>query len=273
MRGVLLAMAMFAVSASAHAADMPDVLRGSLSDNYSPTVNWRGVYVGGQGAWAYSSQTFNGSTMDRSVLPNTIAGTVIGEVPGLSAPIPLGTTWRGTPGYGAFLGYNWQWDEAVVGIEASYLHGNFGGSVSATQQFASPAVLSDGLFHDPKVTSTSTISVTDYATFRARAGYAYNCFLPYAFAGLALGYANVSTSAQVVDFVSASGGGPFVGQPPLTGTSAGQNHVVYGYTAGLGLDINLIGGLFMRGEWEYARITTDVATNINTVRAGLGYKF
>ena len=25
--------------------------------------------------------------------------------------------------YGAFAGYNWQWDDVVVGLEASYVHG------------------------------------------------------------------------------------------------------------------------------------------------------
>ena len=49
--------------------------------------------------------------------------------------------------------------------------------------------------------------------------------------------------------------------------------LVYGYTAGLGIDIMLMGGLFMRAEWEYIRVTSDIDTNINTVRAGLGYKF
>jgi opacity protein-like surface antigen len=29
----------------------------------------------------------------------------------------------------------------------------------------------------------------------------------------------------------------------------------------------------MRAEWEYVRFTSNVDTSINTVRAGLGYKF
>ncbi len=29
----------------------------------------------------------------------------------------------------------------------------------------------------------------------------------------------------------------------------------------------------MRAEYEYHRVTSDIETNINTVRAGLGYKF
>jgi opacity protein-like surface antigen len=31
--------------------------------------------------------------------------------------------------------------------------------------------------------------------------------------------------------------------------------------------------LFLRAEWEYARFTGVVDTSINTVRAGVGYKF
>jgi opacity protein-like surface antigen len=59
----------------------------------------------------------------------------------------------------------------------------------------------------------------------------------------------------------------------LTATDAVHNHLIYGFTGGLGVDVNLIGGLFVRAEWEYLRFTTTVDTNINTVRAGLGYKF
>ena len=274
MRRVLLAAAMFAMSASAQAADMPDYLRGSLSDNYySPPVNWRGAYVGGQGAWASSSQTFSGSTMDYTAINDLTSITRLGEIRGFGAPVPFGTSGKGSVAYGAFGGYNWQWDDVVAGIEASYLHGNLGGSVSATRQYSSGGALSDGLFHLGSVTSTSTMAISDYATFRARAGYAYDCFLPYAFGGFALGYANVSTSATINDFYSARAGGPFIAAPPLAATHAGENHLVYGYTGGLGVDVRLIAGLFMRAEWEYVRFTQQVDTNVNTLRLGLGYKF
>lgn len=272
MRRVLWAAAMFAMSVGAQAADMPDVLRGSFVGSPGP-VNWQGFYVGGQGAWAASAQTFTGKTMDFSVQPGTIGGSVVSQLPGLTVPIPIGTTWHSTTGFGLFTGYNWQWDDVIAGAEMSYLHGNFGGSVSAVRQFVSAAALSDGLFHNPLVTSTSSITVTDYATFRARGAYAYGCFLPYAFAGFALGYANISTSARIDDFVSATPVGPFSGLSPLTGTSTGINHLIYGYTAGLGMDINLAGGFFMRGEWEYVRFAAQVDTHMNTLRAGLGYKF
>jgi opacity protein-like surface antigen len=271
LRRALLAIAMFGMAAHAQAADMPEALRGSLSG--SATTVWQGFYVGAQGAWASSDQTFSGSTMDHSVFNNLISGNPIGEIAGISAPTPFGTSWKGSAPYGAFAGYNWQWDYAVLGLEMSYLHGNLGGSVSAARQFASQAALSDGLFHNPLVTSTSTMAVSDYATFRARAAYAYNCFLPYAFGGFALGYADVSTSARINDSVSATANGPFTALPPLSATHAGENHLIYGYSGGLGIDINVITGLFVRAEWEYVRFTQQVDMNVNTLRLGLGYKF
>ena len=49
--------------------------------------------------------------------------------------------------------------------------------------------------------------------------------------------------------------------------------ILVGYSAGLGVDVALMAGLFLRAEWEYARFTGAVDTSVNTVRAGLGYKF
>jgi opacity protein-like surface antigen len=52
-----------------------------------------------------------------------------------------------------------------------------------------------------------------------------------------------------------------------------QTKLVYGYSVGAGIDVMLVGGLFVRAEYEYRRVTSDIESNINTVRAGLGYKF
>jgi opacity protein-like surface antigen len=93
------------------------------------------------------------------------------------------------------------------------------------------------------------------------------------FGGLALGNANITRSVLVTDAVSATALGIFTPLQPLSADDAQHNHLIYGYTAGLGVDVNLVAGLFLRAEWEYIRFTTVVDTNINTVRAGLGYKF
>jgi len=272
MRGVVLAAAvMLGTAASAQAADMPDFLRGSQS-GFTPPNAWQGFYVGGQGAWATANPTFSGTTMDQSLLAKATAGNIISQMSGLTEPVPAGPTEKNSVGYGAFVGYNWQWDDVVAGLEMSYLHGNFGGSISAAQQFPSGGALTDGLIHDPLVTSTQSTSITDYATFRARAGYAFGCFLPYAFGGFAMGYGTNYSSVKVNDSAF-SATVPPTNLPPLSLSSASENRLISGYSGGLGIDVKLVGGLFMRAEWEYVRFTQKVDTNINSLRAGLGYKF
>ncbi len=271
MRRFLLAAAMFGAASGAQAADMPDFLRGSLPAGPASTVNWRGFYLGGQGGYGASDENFKGS--NTNLLAALISDNVIQEMGVAQWNLGLGKQSARAPGYGAFAGYNWQWDDVVLGIETSYLHGSFGGTSSAFKALRSGAALSDGFFHDVSVTSSSAIAISDMATFRGRAAYAYGCFLPYLFGGFALGNANISRSVRVTDGVSLVALGPFTPLQPLSADDAVHNHLIYGYTAGLGIDINLIGGLFMRAEWEYVRFTAAVDTNINTVRAGLGYKF
>jgi outer membrane immunogenic protein len=277
MRRLLLAVAMCGAVTGACAADMPDLpfLRGSFTDGLtSSRVNWQGFYLGGQAGYGSSDENFRGSTQD--MMAALLADTLVEAEMGVSQwHLGLGKTSARSSAYGAFVGYNWQWDDVVLGLEASYVHGKFGGTSSATEARRSPAPLSDNFFHSVTATSSASILISDMATFRGRAGYAWGCFLPYVFGGIALGNADIARSVLVTDFLTPGPGNLQPGGPvtPLSNSEVQHNHLVYGYSAGLGVDVNLIGGLFMRAEWEYARITSVVDTNINTVRAGLGYKF
>ena len=270
MRRVLLVLAMFAMAASAQAADMPDYLRGSLGGS-AATTNWQGFYAGGQGAYGTSTENFNGSTtsMLNALISNlTVSETGIGQ-----SNLQLGKVSSHMWGYGAFGGYNAQWDDVILGLEASYVHGKMGGTATAQEAFTTSSPLSDGLYHSVSASSASQIAISDMATFRARAGYAFGCFLPYMFGGLALGNATMVQSVTVKDAASMSILGPFTPFTPLSSTQGTSDHLIYGYTAGLGVDIKLVGGLFMRAEWEYVRFVDVTEVNVNTVRAGLGYKF
>jgi len=277
MRGLLIAAMTFGAVSAVQAADMPDlpILRGAFTDGLtSSRVNWQGYYIGGQAGYGSSDENFRGST--RTMIAAMLANTTIESEMGVSQwPLPgFGKTSARTSGFGGFAGYNSQWDDVVIGLEASYLHGSFGGSSTGSMRRFTGAPLSDGYFHDVTLTSTSAISIKDMATFRARAAYAYGCFLPYLFGGLALGNADITRTASVVDVMTP---GPTNPPPRLpfrpSSEEAQHNHLIYGYSAGLGVDVNLIGGLFLRAEWEYIRFTASVDTSINTVRAGLGYKF
>ncbi|RXH23680.1 hypothetical protein XH99_29850 [Bradyrhizobium nanningense] len=253
MRGLLLAAVMLGTVSAAHAADMPDlpILRGSFTDGLTNArPNWQGYYVGGQGDYGKITSKIS------STINSDIQSTFVTPGPAYNWQ-PLAAAQSSTAGYGVFAGYNGQWDDVVLGIEANYIHGGFKSTSSST-----------GLTFDNTSTVVATtktsavVGISDFGSLRMRAGYAWGCFLPYAFFGGGLG-------SQTVDrYASAS---PASVQPPTT--SATKTKLVYGYSAGAGVDVVLVGGLFARAEYEYQRVTSDIESNIHSVRAGLGYKF
>ncbi|MGJ4953675.1 outer membrane protein [Bradyrhizobium sp. HKCCYLS20291] len=277
MRSLMVGISVFGMVSAAQAADLPDlpILRGGLTEGLNNSrVNWDGYYAGIQGGYGSTDQHF--SNTNAGLASGAVQGTVIG------AEMPS-STWNWSPGFGsqtsrssswgAFAGYNSQWDDVVLGVEANYMHGPFGIQPSAARAFVSAAALSDTLFHRVTVTQTTQMSITDMATIRGRAGYVMGAFLPYAHFGVAIGNANIGQTATVQDSTGAAAAGPFTVVSTFNANNLNHNRLIYGYSAGLGVDVNLVGGLFARAEYEYVRFTSTVETNINTVRAGVGYKF
>jgi opacity protein-like surface antigen len=272
MRRFLLTAVMAVMATGAQAADMPDFLRGSLLPSApAPTVNWQGFYIGGQGGIGESDMNFTGAT--QSIAAKLLANTAI-ENSGQVSSWPVGgkVSVRGS-GWGGFAGYNSQWDDVVLGVELSYMHGKFGGSQtdSMSRFFTDSTGYTDNVTYQ----GTATMSISDMGTVRARAGYAWGSFLPYVFGGVALGQADIVRTASIYgNQVNASAPIGFQNVPFNVSDTEGQySHLVYGYSAGLGVDIMLAACVFMRAEWEYVRFTSAIDTNVNTVRLGLGYKF
>jgi outer membrane immunogenic protein len=254
MRRLLIAAATFGSVSAAQAADMPDlpILRGAFTEGLTTTrVNWQGYYIGGQGD--YGSIT--------SKLPPGINGDMQSTfVPPAGVNYnwqPLGQAHSINGGYGAFAGYNSQWDDVVVGVEANYLHGGFRAFSNSTGKTYFP-----DLTVASTTNSNAVVQISDFGSLRVRAGYVVGCFLPYLYVGAGFGSQTIERS------VSAS---PPPVLPPWAADT--KTKLVYGYSAGVGVDVMLVGGLFARAEYEYQRVTSDFESNVNTVRAGLGYKF
>src|SRR6185312_5397381 len=177
MRRLLLGAVICGTMTGAQAADLP-ILRGSFTGGLSTTsVNWNGFYLGGQAGYGSSDENFTGS--NTTILDALLDHNVIQEMQVADWNLGLGKKSARSAAFGGFTGYNWQWDDAVLGVEASYVHGSFGGTASASKELVSSAPLSDNFFHDVAVKSTSSIAISDMATFRGRAAYAWGCFLPY----------------------------------------------------------------------------------------------
>lgn len=267
----LAAMMCGAALQGAHAADLP-VLRGSLWEAPEPgPVNWEGFYIGGQGGYGSSDMNFARSTDD--VAARMLANTVIENEMSVSQWPVLGKKSVHGQGYGGFVGYNAQWDDVVLGVEANYMHGTFGGSDS--DSMSRFFTTSDGYTHALTYSAQSSIAIHDIGSIRARAGYAWNNFLPYMFGGVSLGQGDIIRTAAIVDQQTNAAAAPGFQNILYTKsqTDAQHGHFLFGYAAGLGVDIMLAQGLFFRAEWEYLKFAAPIDTGINTVRAGLGYKF
>ena len=229
---------------AAYAADPPDlpILRGPFREPPATyrTV-WQGFYLGGQAGYGASTMDFQD----------------------VSADYATTTTWPGLPGathrsssFGGFVGYNAQFEDVLIGIEGNYMHGVFSGASFAER--VTPTTT---------YSSQATMSVKDFGSMRIRGGYVAGNFLPYAFAGLALGRADTSRTIFIDQNVP-------VDTPRTTvDSSSTKNQFVYGVSAGVGVDMMLFGGLFLRAEYEYLQFTSSTPANIHNVRGGVGYKF
>ena len=195
LRAGLAALALILMApAGAIAADMPEFLRGS----YSPSsTRWDGFYVGGQVGKTFGTADFSNSTA--SMISYILANTELQPIVSDWATLPKGST--GGPSFGGFIGYNYQWDDVVLGAELNYNHM----SLRTGQQGSIGPILVPGanlpdkstVFYSVIVTSNASVAIHDIVTARARAGWAYDRFMPYGFAGLAVGSADITRFASV----------------------------------------------------------------------------
>jgi outer membrane immunogenic protein len=273
MRRFLLAAVILGAAASAQAADMPDFLRGSFTAPVART-NWQGAYIGGQASYGAADMDFTNSGQD--LLKKLLNNVDVEQQFNISSwPLQHKTNTQNS-GFGGFFGYNAQWTDVVVGVELNYIHGKFFNSSTGSQSrsFFFPA----DYLTTADVSSSSSMNITDYGSLRVRGGYAFGCFLPYLFGGVALGQADINRSASALLTYNYIGTQippkPSFGGPPASVlTDEANAHFIYGYSGGLGIDMMLFANLFVRAEWEYMRFTAPVDTTVNTVRAGIGYKF
>lgn len=226
MKGQLVASALLSlIGGHALAADVV---------NAEPTAvhDWSGVYVGGQIGYGFgkTDATYN--------LPNT-------------------PTIRGTQDYdangflgGVQLGYNYQINSAVLGVEADF-------SGADVRGHSDEIHVGLGDTYDTKLDW--------YGTLRARAGYAFDRTLIYGTGGLAFG----SVENQYLD-------GP--------ANSFSEKNTKLGWTVGAGLEQSITDHWSAKFEYQYIDLrdqTIDYGANSNTtfgntfnaVKIGMNYKF
>jgi outer membrane immunogenic protein len=297
MRRFLLAAVMFGAASGAQAADMPDFLRGSIPPTLSTTTrNWDGWYAGAQVGYTTSDMDFSRSIVS---LTNFIFRNSVLQLPTSQWSV-LHKNHAQATGFGAFGGRNYQWDDLVFSVEANYNYINSLAS-SSKSSIALGVVNPPGSSPPPGHTYTynttlngaAALQIMDVLTLRGRTGWATGNFLPYLFGGLAIGRMDVARSVstnvvlrddEVVTQIDQFGNTFTFSLPPVfsnipslstTNSEHRTNSFVAGWTAGLGMEYMLWGNVFMRGEWEYIKFLSvkDTSVNMNSLHAGIGYKF
>jgi outer membrane immunogenic protein len=236
-----------------------------------PGYDWSGFYIGASagGDWIGKDNAVLSLPPGppQAFLPFLANGTI---------PTNYGTTGAGAV-YGGQLGYNWQIQNVVLGLEADF----FGSSLNRAQTQSTSGFGS----------SISTVYSTNldwFGTVRGRLGAAVTPrFLAYVTGGFAYGDVGHSYSET-------SGRLP---APPTTNQSFGSvKNLDTGWVVGAGLEWAVTNNFTVRGEYLYTNLSSNSFTtpsnnpncgvvnacsftlspsnlSLNIVRAGFNYKF
>ncbi len=282
MRWVFCALVLLGLASPAVAADLDvDVLRGAetvvpptLTVGPATFTRWSGFYVGGQ--IGYSDGNADFSKAPQPGLAYVLRQTTLENEFGVSQWQVLGTANNSTISYGGFAGYNTQWQDLIIGIEANFAHAGL--NLNAPSTPIGPLITAadnQGFTHTVQISGTGSVTNLDFATLRVRAGYVVGSFMPYGFIGPAFGLGNTSVTTRLTDN-QCSSSMPLVCTPLSFSSSFSRNsEVLYGFTVGGGVDVALTQNIFLRAEFEFDQFNPPpgILLTIATGRVGAGFKF
>jgi opacity protein-like surface antigen len=283
MRSLLSVLCLLGLATQAAAGDLFDMptLRGSSPYVPAPAkyARWNGFYVGGQ--FGQGSATFDFAGATESLISYLLRTTHLEREQRPSEWGVLGKSYSTNSAFGGFIGYNTTWQDTVVGIDIHYNRSDFFNTAPVTP--ITRAVSAGGNSYVVTVNGDASMRIIDYGSARVRAGWMIGNFLPYAAGGVAVGRADISRSAQVSGAENPPTGYPFVPCDPLTNcvefsfssASSRKAAFIYGWSAGVGVDVLLMPNLFLRGEYEYVQFAKiqGMKASLNTARVGAGLKF
>jgi outer membrane immunogenic protein len=278
MRWLLCAAAFLAFAPSAFAADYnPYIPVSPVTVGPATFTRWAGFYFGGQVG-------YSGARADFSKASEPLVGFSLRDLVLEAQDMPstfqvLRNAGTNVTGFGGFVGYNSQWQDLVLGFEANYTHSPF--TIIASSSPISLVLPAGSNTDSVNISANASLSMTDYGSLRARAGWILGDFLPYGFAGFAIGHG----SYAVGTLVSGQQATPPTTLPctpsptcvdfSFPNSAGGSGVFFYGFSVGGGLDVALTPNFFLRGEYEYVQFApiSNITASISTVRGGLGFKF
>ena len=271
MRWVIVTLFVLGSVSRAFAADL-DILRGSEPVGPAFFTNWTGFYVGGDAGVSDANSDFSRATQPS--IAYVLRNTALEKTSHPSELPTLGIADQTMPSYGGFVGYNSQWQDLLVGLEANFQH--ISGSLTAPSSPISRGGLTDGLGNSYAVTITGTGSMANlnYVALRGRAGLILGNFLPYGFIGAVVGITDINVKSTF-QAVCQPGSTPTCSAIAFSATDGRNSALLYGATVGGGFDYAFTQHLFVRGEFEYTRFAQfdNLLLAVTGARLGAGFKF
>lgn len=261
---------------AATAADLDfGPLRGSQGWDVEPVVRWQGGYFAGTAG--YSTLNADASGAFGEPIAHAMRRTQIEAEMQVSTWLDPTVPGVSEPSYGVIAGYNWQFSEAILGIEADATFGSL--AASATDSLSRVGATSNGYTNFVTATGTVAVELKNWASLRARAGYTLGAFLPFVTGGLAVAeYETTRTARVTANEVRYADDGVTVieSNPSDTGPLGGNGSgYAVGLAGGAGLDVALTQNVFLRGEWQYLFFPdiSGAEVSVSTVRGAAGVKF
>ena len=284
MRRLLVVLGLLASMSDAFAGGEFETLRGSAevvvpvapAPPVATIPRWGGFYLGGQIGYSQASVDFQGAT--ESLVAHMLRELALQNEVAPSTWDVLGKANTGRMSYGGFIGFNNRWESVILGFEFNYTR-----TALDTASPISPitrVTSAGGNTYLLTVSGNASMNITEYGTFRGRAGWEAGNFLPYGMLGLAVGRADISRTANAFGQENPNAICPGAGPPPctpfsFTETSTKNGAFIYGWSIGGGLDVMVMPRVFLRTEFEYVIFgaTSEIRSSIASARAGLGFKF
>lgn len=268
--------ALIAPAIPAAAADYFGPLRGTQygGPTMTPVVSWQGGYFGGFAGIA--NVRANAPEGFKDFLNHELRRNAFANNTQIADWIEIPDRRNQGRSFGFFAGYNYQIDEAVIGVEFDYTRSDR--SIVASDSLRRATAL-DGLAGLAGETGAVTMSgesslhIRDLMTLRARAGYTFGSMMPYVTGGLALAnYTRTYTATRNVEVLTGAAIGEVFTQ--VYGPEKKTGYGI-GLAAGAGVDVGVTENLFLRGEWQYLHFHDlgGIKADINNFRAGAAVKF
>jgi opacity protein-like surface antigen len=175
-----------------------------------------------------------------------------------------------------------QWQDMILGVELNYTHTAM--KVTSSETPIARQTSAGGQIYDVAVNGSGTFNITDFVQMRARAGWIFGKVLPYGFAGFVLGRADYNISTLVYGQENPSSppvvpcnlrANPTCVDFSFANAASESNALLYGFSAGGGIDVAVAPNVFARAELEFVQFApiSHIVSSITSARVGAGVKF